>query len=79
MSAYNGNRQQERRRNRLFTPLIYFFAELTLAWLILSIINFSFNITVWAKWSYLALFIVSLYSLKKTLRVYRRQKKLKRA
>jgi len=79
MKTYNGNGQQERRRNRLIAPLIYFFAELILAWLILSIINFSFDIMAWASWSYIALFILFLYSANKTSKIYKRQKNLKPA
>ncbi len=77
MKTYNGKRRVERRKNRLITPLVYFSAELTLAWLILSIINISFKIILWTGWSYLVMFIVFFYSLGKTLKVYKRQKKLK--
>jgi len=77
MKTYNGNNRQERRRKRTIIPLFYFFAELTLFWLILSIINVSFNITIWGSWSYIASLIIFAYLGDKTLRVYKRQKNLK--
>jgi len=78
MEFYNEDIKQERRRKRLTTPLLFFLAELILAWLILSIINLSFDITVWGIWSYIALSIAFLYSVNKTFRIYKRQKNLRK-
>jgi len=77
MKTYNGGNRQERRKKRLIAPMVFFFAELTLAWLILSIINISFSIATWSSWSYIASIIVFIYLGDKTIRVYRRQKSLK--
>jgi len=79
MKTYNGNSTQERRRKRVFTPTVYFILELILAWLVLSIINVSFDIYSWALWSYGAWLGVFLYSLSKTIHIYKRQKNLKPA
>jgi len=77
MKTYNGNRNQERRRKRVFIPIVYFILELIFTWIVLSIINISFDIYSWALWSYGALFVVFLYSISKTFYIYKRQKKLK--
>jgi len=77
MRTYNGEHNQERRRKRVFVPIVYFILEIILAWLILSIINVSFDIYFWALWSYYVWFGVFLYSMFKTFRIYKRQKNLK--
>ncbi|HHH51312.1 MAG TPA: hypothetical protein ENK76_02955 [Campylobacterales bacterium] len=77
MKTYNGNKTQERRRKRVFAPILYFILELTLAWILLSIINVSFDIFSWASWSYGAWFGLFLYWAYKTYLIYERQKNLK--
>ena len=79
MKTYNGANHQERRRKRIFTPIVYFILELILAWIILSIINVSFDISSWALWSYGIWFGVFIYFGYKTYLIYKRQKKLKPA
>jgi|GEM_PF-2206412 len=77
MKIDNGNNRQERRKKRVVIPIVYFLAEITLGWLILSIVNLSFYIKQWTVWSYSVMIIIFLYSLSKTFMVYKRQKKLK--
>jgi hypothetical protein len=72
MKTYNGNKNQERRKKRVFIPMIYFVLELTLAWIVLSIINISFDIQYWASWSYGAWFGVFVYRAYKTYFIYKR-------
>ncbi len=64
----------ERRRKRMVIPAIYFIAEITLFWLILSLIQLEFNIEHWEVWSIILFVIATLYSTFKTIHVYRRQK-----
>jgi len=77
MKTYNGNSNQERRRKRVFVPIVYLILELIFAWIVLSIINISFDISSWALWSYGAWFGAFLYSVSKTFHIYKRQKNLK--
>ena len=65
---------KERRKKRMVIPIIYFLAETTLAWLILSLIQVDFNIQNWSIWSMIILLFSVLYSISKTIHVYRRQK-----
>ena len=67
-------RVYERRRKRKFIPAIYFMAEVVLAWLILSLIQLSFNFDEWSIWAVLIFIVSVLYSTFKTIHVYRRQK-----
>ncbi|SFV50200.1 hypothetical protein MNB_SV-12-1838 [hydrothermal vent metagenome] len=77
METYNGENRQERRKKRVFTPMIYFLSELTLAWLIISIANLSFQIFAWASWSYIAMFTIFTHTAYKTYSIYMRQKYLR--
>ena len=67
-------RTGERRRKRMVIPTIYFIAEVVLAWLVLSLIQVNFNIEQWAIWSLLIFIGAVIYSMLKTINVYRRQK-----
>lgn len=66
--------QVEQRRKRFLTPMIYMMSEIILVWLILSIINVSFNIMSWGILSYVVLSIGTVYSMYKTSLIYKRQK-----
>lgn len=79
MKIDNGEYKFERRRKRTFTPAIYMFLELILAWLILSVINVTYQVQTWPIWSHIILFIAFSYSAHKTLIVYDRQKEYKPA
>jgi hypothetical protein len=70
----NGNDRQERRKKRYFIPIFFFFAELTLAWLVISIIQVDFDIRNWQLWGKILLGLGTLYSLSKTLRIFKRQR-----
>ena len=74
MKIDNGKYTFEKRRKRTFTPIIYMFAELTLAWIILSVINVSFQVQTWEMWSHIALLFVFIYSGYKTFVDINRQK-----
>jgi len=65
---------QERRKKRMFIPAIYFIAEVTLSWLVLSLVQLNFNINTWNIWSLLVFIPAVLYSMFKTIHVYRRQR-----
>ena len=65
---------KERRKKRMVIPIIYFLAETTLAWLILSLIQVNFNISHWAIWSMVILALSVSYSISKTVHVYKRQR-----
>ncbi|CAA6818324.1 MAG: Unknown protein [uncultured Sulfurovum sp.] len=73
MKVDNGKYSFEKRRKRIFTPSIYMFAEMVLAWLILSIINVSFQVQTWGMISHMVLLVVFIYSSRKTYNVYDRQ------
>ena len=64
----------ERRKKRMVIPAIYFMVEITLFWLILSLIQLEFDIRDWSAWSIILFVIATLYSIFKTIHVYRRQK-----
>jgi len=69
-----GEHKFEKRRKRTFAPLIYMFAEVTLAWIILSVINVSFQVQTWELWSHIVLLFAFMYSGYKTFVVLDRQK-----
>jgi hypothetical protein len=79
MKTFNGNDKQEKRRKRYITPMIYLFAQLTLVWIVLSVVNISFDIQKWATWSYGVFFVIFTYLAYKTFHIYKRQKDLKLA
>ena len=74
-----GNQTQERRKKRYIMPIVYFVLELTLAWLILALVNVNFVMSHWNNFSYAALLLVSGYSLFKMYKVFDRQKNYKEA
>ncbi|MCK4442882.1 MAG: hypothetical protein KAU90_12815 [Sulfurovaceae bacterium] len=76
MKTYNGANYQERRRKRVFMPIIYFILELILAWIVLSIINITFDVSSWSFWSYVVWFLLFTYWAYRTYLIYERQKKL---
>ena len=69
---------KERRKKRIFIPTLYFFTEIILAWLVLSLIQVDFDIRSWNLWSLIVFFIALSYSLAKTIHVYKRQKNYKK-
>ena len=78
MRIYNGEDRQERRKKRYITPIVYALAEITLAWLIISIAMIDFNIYRWNIWGKLILSISTIYSIYKMILIYKRQKNYKR-
>ena len=77
MKIYNGEDRQERRKKRYIIPLIYALAEITLAWLLISIAMIDFNIYRWSIWGDLILSIAIIYSIYKMMKIYIRQKNIK--
>ena len=67
-------RTVERRRKRIFIPIVYFMAEVTAVWLVLTLIELNFNILEWSIWTILVFILVLSYSALKTVHVYNRQK-----
>ena len=64
----------ERRRKRLIIPMVYMLAEIVCFWLVLALFQVNFNIFEWNFWA-LAIFILgSVYSIFKTIHIYKRQK-----
>ena len=78
MSIENGEDRQEKRRKHYITPIIYFLAELSFIWIILSVIEISFDIREWREWAIIAFAIGAIYPAYKTVRVFIRQKNYKR-
>jgi hypothetical protein len=76
MSIKSNVRDSERRKKRLIIPMFYFFAEITMVWLVLSLIQLKFNFFVWHTWAILIFMVVLLYSIAKTVHIYKRQKNL---
>ena len=67
-------RDSERRRKRLIIPMVYMLVEIVCLWLILALIQVKFNMLEWNFWA-LAIFILgSVYSIFKTIHIYKRQK-----
>jgi len=64
----------ERRRKRQFVPTIYFILELIFMWLVLTILQISFNPVNWEVWSQIVMFFFTAYALFKMLHIYNRQK-----
>ena len=67
MKIDNNKYTLERRRKRTFAPIIYMLAELILAWLILSIVNVSYQIQSWSTWTHIVFLFAFIYSGYKTL------------
>ena len=63
----------ERRKKRLFVPAIYFILELIFMWLVLTILEMSFNPLDWELWSQLVMVFFSAYALFKMIHIYNRQ------
>jgi len=68
------NKVRERRKKRMFIPAFYFLLEIVFVWLVLSLIQKSFFLHVWAWWSLLIFIVFVIYFLLKTIHVYDRQK-----
>ncbi len=64
----------ERREKRLLIPIVYFFAEVILVWLTITLIELNFNILDWDFWAIVVFIIWIIYSIIKTINVYNRQK-----
>lgn len=79
MKIDNGKHKYEKRRKRIFTPIIYMFSEIILAWILLSIVNVSFQIQTWEILSHSILVFAFIYSGYKTYLVFDRQKMYKLA
>lgn len=67
-------RGAERRRKRTIIPIIYFLAEVILAWLVLALIQVEFNMFEWNSWAVGVFIIAVVYSTAKTMNVFKRQK-----
>lgn len=67
-------REAERRRKRLFLPIIYLIAEVVLAWLVLSLVQLKFDPSKWSIWAVVLFMIGLVYSITKTVHVFQRQK-----
>ena len=67
-------RTGERRKKRMIVPMVYFMGEVTLFLLILSLIEMNFNVLEWNILSILVFVVAVLYSILKTIHVYRRQR-----
>ena len=78
MRIYNGEDQQEKRRKHYVTPIIYFLAEVSFIWIMLSVIEITFDISKWGTWAVVALAIGAIYPAYKTVNVFIRQKSYKR-
>jgi len=68
---------QERRKKRLFIPILYFIMEMVFIWLVLSLIQLKFDLRDWAIWSIGVFVLLGMYSFSKTVHVYMRQKNYK--
>ncbi len=77
MKIYNGEDRQERRKKRYIIPIIYTLAEITLTWLLISIVMIDFNIYRWSIWGKLIFSIAVIYSIYKMILIYKRQKNYK--
>ncbi|CAA6819782.1 MAG: Unknown protein [uncultured Sulfurovum sp.] len=67
-------RDSERRKKRFIVPIIYFFAESVLSWLILSLIQVEFYISNWSFWAVVVFVLGVGYSIAKMIHVFERQK-----
>ncbi len=65
---------KERRKKRVFLPIVYFILELTLAWLVFVILQISYNPLDWAVWSQVLMILFVIYAFFKMLHIYNRQK-----
>jgi membrane protein YdbS with pleckstrin-like domain len=74
MSIHRNIRDSERRKKRLIVPAFYFLVEMTLMWLILSLIQLKFNLFTWDTWAIFVFVLVVLYGIAKTIHIYKRQK-----
>jgi len=72
-------KSNERRRKRILTPIIYFLAEIIALWLSLSLIQLEFNVKNWAIWAIIIFIVGIVYSLIKTVHIYKRQKGYKKS
>jgi len=65
---------KERRKKRVFTPIIYFVLECIFVWLVLSLIQVDFDMNSWSLWSKVVLGCFTLYFFMKMRNIYERQK-----
>ena len=65
---------KERRKKRVFLPIVYFILELILVWLVFVIIQMSYNPLDWAVWSQVLMILFGIYAFLKMLHIYNRQK-----
>lgn len=77
MKYNESSKIRERRKKRMFTPTVYFMVEMVLVWLVLSIIQVDFDPRNWRIWALIVISIFMLYSLAKTVHIYKRQKNYK--
>ena len=78
MKTYNGENNQERRHKHYITPIIYFLAEVSFIWIILSVVEISFNIVEWRALAIIALIVGAIYPAYKTVNIFIRQRNYKR-
>jgi len=71
--------KQEKRKKRIFIPLIYFGLEILLYWLILSLFEINFKLYEWHLLSKMIFILFILYAFSKMIHIYKRQKNLKKA
>jgi len=74
MSLNRNVRDSERRKKRLIAPMFYFLTEMTLVWLVLSLIQLEFSVLEWSTWAIIIFFVIIIYSIAKTIHIYQRQK-----
>ena len=77
MKYNESSKIRERRKKRMFIPTFYFLAEVVFAWLVLSIIQVDFDLRSWSMWSVIVFTVALIYSLAKTIHVYKRQRNYK--
>jgi len=78
MKIYNGEEKHERRRKHYITPIIYFLAEVSFIWILLSVVQISFDILEWQTWAVVVLGVGAIYPAYKTIKIFKRQKNYKR-
>ena len=62
MKIDNGKYKFEKRQKRIFTPIIYMFSEVILIWILLSMMNVSFQVQTWEISSHVILLFSFIYS-----------------
>lgn len=72
-------KDNERREKRLIVPIIYLLAEITVFWLVLSLIQLKFDLLEWSVWAIIIFILGIVYSIIKTVHIYERQKDYKKS